>query len=226
MLNIPLTTPEGTCIGVLSMTKRYGEAFDRQDSETMVALAAPAAVAITNAQRRSQLQRDELTGLASRQSLMQYLGKHLVDPGKPVSVMMIDCDHFKQINDQFGHEAGNHVLTEIGQRLQSAVGDAGMAARLSGDEFAVALPGHDLLQAEAVKQRIHEVMQQPVSYYGVQIPARLSAGIATGEPFMSADAGTLLKAADAAMYTEKRGHHEASPGPRDGAAVDGWNLAS
>jgi diguanylate cyclase (GGDEF)-like protein len=112
-------------------------------------------------------------------------------------------DHFKNINDTYGHGAGDETLIEVAQRLRSCVRDGDFVARLAGDEFVVLLPqAKGKVEAERVAQRIVEAMQMPFHSSFAELSLSVSVGVA--RPLNAPnDTQALLKAADEALYTAK-----------------------
>src|SRR5262249_59337986 len=146
---------------------------------------------------------DPLTGILNRRGLEQRLERELVTAQEsrvPLSILVIDCDDFKEINDRAGHEFGDALLCEVAEALVRAVPDGAEAARLGGDEFVVMLPRAGAEAAEALGSRIRSVLADGLTDAGV--PLRISAGIAT-YPFDGAKPTALLRAADQALYAAK-----------------------
>ena len=151
---------------------------------------------------------DPLTGLPNRGLLQDRLAEAIKRAGRTQSlmaVMFIDVDHFKAINDEFGHGVGDIVLQEFARRLLTAVRATDTVARLGGDEFIILMEDiSDILVAEKMAKKIHELMVVPFAYATqCQIDVTTSIGLATctaGE----LDAPTLLKTADEALYRAKQ----------------------
>jgi len=148
---------------------------------------------------------DHMTGVANRTAFQRFVQAQLDrrEPTHQVAVMLIDLDEFKEINDQFGHSAGDLILKSASEQVSALVSAPAMAARLGGDEFAVAVCG-DITQAdlEAQAARLIAAIEQPVPFGDVHIRCGASIGIAiaTGEENTTAD---LLRAADRALYAVK-----------------------
>jgi diguanylate cyclase (GGDEF)-like protein/PAS domain S-box-containing protein len=167
---------------------------------------------------------DSLTGLPNRRMLFTRLAA-AVDEADAV-VMLIDLDHFKELNDTLGHQAGDDLLREIGPRLRSALGPDDLVARLGGDEFAVVLAsGAGTAAAEAVAVRLQTAIQEPFVYQGMSLLVRASIGIAAA-PEHAQDVETLMQRADVAMYLAKdRGAgHEVYATARDGHSKERLSL--
>lgn len=146
---------------------------------------------------------DPLTGLANRAYFGDRL-ERLADARTPVAVIALDLDGFKRINDTFGHTAGDRVLVEVGRRLQRAVRQRDVVARVGGDEFAILIEG-GREDAEAVAARIRGCFVPPFAIDGRTADVRLSLGIAAmpGDGTPASDAGALLERADLAMYAAR-----------------------
>ncbi len=153
---------------------------------------------------------DPVTGLANR-ALFRDRVDHALDrqlrDGQPISVLFLDLDDFKTVNDSLGHAAGDRMLAEVGERLRNCLRAADTAARLGGDEFAVLLEdGGDATGAADVAARILEALDAPFHLEGKEVTCRASIGIATAE--ISPERGRmgaeeLLRNADVAMYMAK-----------------------
>lgn len=149
---------------------------------------------------------DPLTGLGNRQHLQTYLEKIRTvdnDTDTFTAILLVDLDHFKPINDTFGHAAGDQVLIEVGQRMNRLLRDSDLLARVGGDEFAIALARQkNLLDLQSLGERLIHAIEQP--YQLPQGTAHLGAsiGAAVVRPTMSLE--TALHNADTAMYSVKR----------------------
>ena len=147
--------------------------------------------------------RDELTGLANRrlfeETLTLEVGRHR-RTGAPLSVVALDVDHFKHINDELGHPAGDQVLRQIAGTLRDGTKAFDVPARTGGDEFLVLLPGCSVADVAQVAERLRAVARRAV---GPDLTVTLSAGTAT-IPDDAVDATQLLAAADSALYRAKR----------------------
>ena len=147
-----------------------------------------------------QAQTDSLTGLANRAAFTQALELALVGHPLP-TVLFVDLDDFKTVNDGLGHVAGDELLRHIADRLRSIVRPQDLCARLGGDEFAVLLPGETPEVAYAVAQRLVELVAEPVMLRQGRAPVGASVGVAAALASMSAE--QLMQRADAAMYAAK-----------------------
>jgi len=147
---------------------------------------------------------DNLTGLANRGVLLDQLGVALggAVPDEPVALLFVDLDHFKGVNDRFGHAAGDAVLVEAAGRLSAATRDADLVARFGGDEFAVVLPaGAGLDVARAVAERIVTALKVPFAVESTKVQLGASVGIAVCDEPLTAQ--ELIHRADSAMYQAK-----------------------
>jgi diguanylate cyclase (GGDEF)-like protein len=148
---------------------------------------------------------DQLTNLPNRVLLLDRL-RHALSAatrtGRPVAVLYLDLDGFKQVNDHAGHERGDLVLRETAEVLRSVVRDADTVARLGGDEFVVLSGIGDPSDAVCVASRITAALDRTVVIDGRGYPLRVSVGIATSTSTSTAE--NLLHEADTAMYANKR----------------------
>ena len=155
-----------------------------------------------------QANHDSLTGLPNRAFFEGRLIRALRGAAKAkerVAVLYLDSDRFKEINDNFGHAAGDAVLVAVAERVRAQLRDDDLVARLGGDEFAILLaPLHKVEDAQRIADKIIASMDAPIAVPGsTQVLTSLSIGIAF-YPDHGATPGTLLNAADAAMYQAKR----------------------
>jgi diguanylate cyclase (GGDEF)-like protein len=147
---------------------------------------------------------DPLTGLPNRALFLKRL-QEAVAVGRrrvPVAVLFIDLDHFKVINDSLGHETGDQVLVQIGQRLLGDLRIEETVARFGGDEFVVLLETGNAAEAMSVAHRLREVLRAPVRVNGHEAAISASIGVALGGPKVE-DPSDLLRAADTALYRAK-----------------------
>ena len=155
---------------------------------------------------------DSLTGLYNRRYLYSHLKGLTVRSGdshKDMSILLMDIDYFKQVNDQHGHSAGDAVLRELAERIMKNVRNFDLVARLGGEEFVIVMPDADRSIAERVAERLRarisgEVFHAPAE--DVDIPISVSIGIATkqdDEEWAQVDPTELLRRADIALYAAK-----------------------
>lgn len=180
-------------------------------------------VAQLEAELREQARRDPLTGLNNRRALAERFAvecRHLRDTGQPLSLVLLDVDHFKRINDGFGHAEGDAVLQALGRTLSEGLRASDGVFRVGGEEFALLLPGADGAQALARVEALRGSVGERVRLRdGGRVG--FSAGIATGRDGL-ATLDDLLRQADAALYAAKA----AGRGQTMSAAEDGPEAAS
>ena len=149
---------------------------------------------------------DPLTGLANRHRLQQALEDALQQAQARdghVSLLFLDLDGFKEVNDRGGHEAGDRILCEVGRRLQTGLRQIDLVARMGGDEFVVLLPGCSAVDATAVAAQLRGHLRAPCALDDGPLQLDASIGIAS-YPGDGATAEALVTRADAAMYALKR----------------------
>ncbi|MER7008730.1 diguanylate cyclase [Dactylosporangium sp. NPDC000555] len=149
---------------------------------------------------------DGLTGLANRALLRERIAAARPNAarGAPVAILLIDLDGFKQVNDAYGHAAGDHLLMVVAERLLAGVRADDTVARLGGDEFAVLLDGMDGAEdVHVVADRLLSDLRQPASYRGCVITPQASIGVSVWDGRIPIDA--LMHDADQAMYAAKTG---------------------
>jgi two-component system cell cycle response regulator len=152
---------------------------------------------------------DALTGLHNRRYMETHLGslvEQAASRGKPLSVLVLDIDYFKAINDGHGHDAGDEVLREFAVRVRKSIRGIDLACRYGGEEFVVVMPETDMAVAGMVAERLRKRIASepfPLSQPGKAIDVTISIGIAARA---DADdtAATMLKRADQALYRAKR----------------------
>lgn len=152
---------------------------------------------------------DQLTGLANRMVWNDRMGRALASNRRNGAnqsvVMMLDLNHFKSINDTFGHAAGDEVLKQVAGRLGSTLRESDTIARMGGDEFAILLPNVEGAQkaGERVANKLQECFRAPVSYQGEELYVSAALGIAIS-PEHGEDTEKLMQRADVAMYRAKQ----------------------
>ena len=192
-------------IGVINVTnKRHGKEFTDEDVEMLKAVADQAAVALNKAQLWDMAVTDSLTGLYVRRYFMVKLQEELHRAQRYnniLSVVMADLDRFKNINDSYGHDAGDRVLKTIGKFLQQNVRDVDVVARYGGEEFVIMIPEAANDAAHILSERVRKNLAG-MKFENLP-PITVSLGIATF-PHDGMDAEDLIRKADAAMYAAKR----------------------
>ena len=188
-------------------------------------------------ERHRQAHTDELTGLGNRRLLSQVLDLFFADQAgsgdeaRELAFLFVDLNHFKEINDSFGHPAGDELLRQLGPRLTSVVGNSGSVVRLGGDELAVVLMDADANDAVIVARKIIEGIEQPFTLNRIKATVGASIGIAL-VPANAHDGPGLMWCADVAMYRAKLGNtpfvfydHELDGGQDQPNLLDELRLA-
>jgi diguanylate cyclase (GGDEF)-like protein len=218
---IPLVRQD-RLIGSVNLGSDDAERFTRQHATEFLAhLGVIAALCVENAVNQARLMRsgftDFLTGWHNRRYLHTRMKEELARAQRrsaTVSCLMVDLDHFKRVNDTYGHLVGDQVLREVAQRIDGEIRDSDAAARFGGDEFAILMPDTDAEQAQRLAQRIlNAVCATPVAVSSAStqtIKVTLSIGIAAVKPSradqdVKALADRLLAEADAGLYRAKSG---------------------
>lgn len=216
-LVVCLWTMAGVATGVLNFTPAHAsDVFSLRVGVTLLALG-PLAVACASAARAEALRRleyavrhDELTGALARRAFLQQ-GERLLARyqrgSAGLAVLVLDVDHFKQVNDRQGHGAGDEVLAGIAQAMATALRSQDVLGRLGGEEFAVVLPDVSPIEAHVIAERLRSaVEQQPFATAQGGAPQRATVSIGLVHSATmggEADMDTLLLAADAALYRAK-----------------------
>ena len=210
---VPVVTRAASRGALIAVRNRSPRSSSRSELvlERLVKLADLGGLALDNLdlieQIRSVAERDQLTGVAARSVVQEQLEAALAAPSTDVSVVYLDVDRFKRINDSLGHAGGDALLSQVASRVQTAVGGLGVVGRPGGDEFVIVLPATDERTTLTVERRIAAAMRAPFIVSGRTVHASLSAGHAVGRAetgeSCAAAAFRLLQAADAAMYVAK-----------------------
>lgn len=221
MLSLPLqreaTATRGEVMVIMGKSLNQAMAPYQQIEQTQrylilasLLLSALAVLFITRrmvAPLNAMAHQDPLTGLANRRFFDLCLRRAMADLGRkrvPFCVMMIDLDQFKQINDRYGHAAGDEVLKVTAQRLRALLRKTDTPARLGGDEFAALLPGAERGTAEHIAEKIQRVLSEPILFAQQPLQVGISIGLAIA-PQDGDSPSELLRAADEAMYAAKPG---------------------
>lgn len=232
LIIVPMVA-EGGGMAILVVEDGRRGSHIRKGVITMVAqFASHAALALRNAWLLHQLQHradtDPLTGIANRRTFDKAIEREVsraTRNGEQVALAMIDIDHFKSLNDTYGHQEGDQVLQRVGQALTTHCRDFDIVARYGGEEFAIILPTYGSPKSIEVAERLRQVISQTEA----TVPITASVGVATF-PKDSSDATSLVAAADRALYRSKRGGRNrvsaAGFGPKAHLAQTGLSAAS
>jgi diguanylate cyclase (GGDEF)-like protein len=204
MLAVPVTF-EGTLVGAIVTVKIGLDQYTADHLRLLTILANQAAVSIANARLFERLAvsatTDPLTGLANRRAFEEQLRQRLILPEPaPFSVLMLDVDNLKRVNDAGGHRAGDAVLRRVAEVLRADLRIGDLVSRWGGDEFLALSPAIDRVGAISLARRISGNLLTPVDGVG---PVSVSIGTAAF-PADGSSAEELLAAADREMYAEKR----------------------
>ncbi len=207
-LCVPLTA-QGDMIGLFYLEEKEGQALHLDASRLYLELIAEnVGLAIANLQLREKLTlmaiEDPLTGLFNRRHLDERVQRFASDELKtPLACLMIDIDHFKRFNDEYGHDAGDKVMQYVGRTLRDTLGDHGEAYRYGGEEFTALLPGMLKADAAGLAEKVRTaVSATAISHAGKLLgTVTISVGVATSPEAGPLD--TLLARADAALLLAK-----------------------
>jgi diguanylate cyclase (GGDEF)-like protein/PAS domain S-box-containing protein len=225
ILAVPLRTGERV-IGMIAAQSYQPDAYTTEDQHLLEMLAAHAAIAIENSRLIEEMERlaktDPLTGLYNRRGLFD-LGQHEVERfrrfNRPFSVIMIDLDHFKRVNDAYGHAIGDQVLIGLTKTLNEKIRDIDTIGRYGGEEIVVLLPETGLAAGMRAAERLRRYVENlPISTDRGELHITISMGVAEFKE-NTPDLETLLDQADTAMYQAKqagrnqvRGYEESKKG--------------
>lgn len=203
-------TAGANVLGVVRLDSAQPSAYTQDDLRFLDVLLELCAVALANARLMEETQHlaltDGLTGLALRRAFLEQWERELAASrrlGRPISLLMMDIDHFKAYNDALGHVAGDLVLQGVARLLQVHSPPDGVVARYGGEEFIVMLPGLDRAQAHAVAERMRQaIAEQPFVLRRVQTHVTVSVGAAQS-PGDGLHPEDVLHAADTRLYQAK-----------------------
>jgi diguanylate cyclase (GGDEF)-like protein len=198
----------GEVIGsVLASGPRAATEPERRRLQDSVTQAAPVLANLRNlALAELRAATDALTGLPNRRAIDDHLKRLMAGAGRsltPMSAILMDLDHFKEINDTYGHERGDEVLAALGAIMRSELRGSDFAGRSGGEEFIVMLPDTDRAGALRVAEHLRQAMHS-LSVPGITRPITASLGVAT-YPDDALEGDTLMRLADRALYAAKQG---------------------
>ena len=224
---VPFTAPEPALVldgestdkawGVLALYDRVGpDDFAETDVSTLATFAAQAAIALDNVRLHEEAQRlsltDPLTGLFNYRYLRESLRRELERAarfGRDLAVVALDLDHFKDVNDTYGHGVGDMVLVEVARRIRGVTREVDVAFRRGGEEFVILLPETDSAGGAALARRLAaEVRHTPVVACDHAISVTVSIGVAVF-PEHGTTGSAVLEAADRALYAAKAAGRDA-----------------
>jgi diguanylate cyclase (GGDEF)-like protein len=206
---VPLTV-QARVLGVLTIDRLGGKYFSEEDFDLVKVFASQAAIAIQNADLYEEIQlraiTDSLTGLYNHGHFEETLAHEITRSERydePFSLIMLDLDNFKRVNDRFGHPIGDRVLRRVADALAECSREADYVARYGGEEFAILLPGTRREDACRLAERIRQDMRLIAVGPGGSYHVAASLGVAD-YPACATDADGLVAAADAALLWAKR----------------------
>jgi len=203
----------GTPLGMLAVLPKNNNEFNNGKLELLSTISNILAMSLKNAQEYYKLRKmavkDRLTGILNRKGFQSFFQKEFHRAKRyhrPLSLVMIDVDHFKTINDALGHQAGDFVLREIAGCLKNSIRQADILFRYGGDEFAILLPDTDRKQAEMLLKRVlSDVGNHAFEWESNKINVKISCGISTTSELASYEnEKDLISKADEKLYSEKR----------------------
>jgi diguanylate cyclase (GGDEF)-like protein len=211
-LTLPLAV-EGEIIGCISLNSDQPNAFDAQDLQFLSVIGYQMAATLKHFQRFSSIKNialyDTLTGLYNRRYFEERLGVETQKSfysGTPLSLVMVDIDHFKKVNDTFGHTGGDQVLCKTASLLKNSIRKKDMVARYGGEEFMLILPEAGLEESFIIAERIRRLVENTSFEIGqAQVHLTISMGISNFPSHRAKSKEELVRMADQALYDAKRG---------------------
>jgi diguanylate cyclase (GGDEF)-like protein len=219
VIAVPLKS-SGTVIGVLDL---FGvNDFDDNDLAIIRTFATQTTVAVDNVLLHEEAQRlsitDGLTGLWNYRYFTMTFAKEIERSarfGRPLALLLLDLDKFKDVNDNHGHQRGDSVLIELATRVKAEIREVDTLARYGGEEFVLVLPETDAAGAAGAAQRICEVVRHRPFYHEGEEPLAITVSVGVSVfPTHGSSAATLMRNADSALYAAKD------------AGRDSWRMAS
>ncbi|HMG21620.1 MAG TPA: GGDEF domain-containing protein, partial [Kofleriaceae bacterium] len=204
-------------VGVVTATSARPDAFDADHLELVRFIARTIALDIENVRLHRVAVTDPLTGAYNREFLVQRLPQEIAaasDADRPLSVAIVDVDRFKSVNDHYGHNVGDVVLTEVARRLRGAIRADDLLVRYGGEEFLAVLPRADAGRAWEIGERMRQRVSERAFNVGdgIALLLRVSVGVAQWRTRERMPA--LIERADAALYGAKdRGRNRVEVAP-------------
>ena len=203
-LGVPLTTPDGYNIGTLCAIDTEPRPFDSRQADILKKLAE---IVVEQFELRQIAKQDAMTGALTRRGFFAELDKEFLRAARydrPSSLLVIDVDHFRNINDRYGHPAGDAVLVSIANAAMATMRKSDIFGRIGGEEFALLLPETDAEEARDAAERIrriveHTIVQTPAA----EIKTTISIGIAP-LPLPGEGSDVWFSEADIALYEAKQ----------------------
>ena len=207
-IGVPLIA-HGDVIGFISFEQTRPNGFTHHHLEMVRGFAGPVAIAMENARMHGETYRlameDALTEVGSRHSF-DLNGRYLFEKARreeqPITFALLDLDHFKRVNDDFGHQIGDQVLHSVAQTCQKNVRASDVVARYGGEEIAILFPDTDVKTAMEIARRIRQDVRS-ITLDGVNRPITVSIGVAGGIPGREVPLSDMVRDADAALYRAK-----------------------
>ena len=211
-LTLPLTS-EGDILGCISLNSDRPNAFDAQDLQFFSVIGYQMAATLKHFLRFSTVKNmatyDTLTGLCNRRYFEERLAieaDRSLKATLPLSLVMVDIDHFKRVNDTFGHTEGDRVLREISSVLKSSVRRKDLVVRYGGEEFILILPETNLEESYTIAERIRRAVETtPFKIGNIRLSLTISLGISNFPSHGARSKEEMVEMADQALYDAKRG---------------------
>jgi diguanylate cyclase (GGDEF)-like protein len=200
-----------TVKGIMSTQSYSADAYSQEDKETLELLASHAVIALENSTLFSEVQElaitDSLTKVNNRRRFFDLAEQEFERSrryNRPLSLIMLDIDHFKRVNDTYGHAAGDTVLEQLAQLCQKSLREVDVFARYGGEEFVILLPETTSIEAQLTAERIRQlVARTPIEITGDSLTITISFGIVELDKDCK-NVEELLDRSDQAMYASKR----------------------